>query len=212
MEFDSYKRHEKPKKIEEMLNEQKVRMDEIARLKAFNRLIDDANRRFETQINQTIMPKEELSSIPSTILANIGKKYKKKEWEEIYVDRFKAFEERKNNKINKKLEEKFLKRLIEEEQIQENEKQMKGNNQFIKKVVDRLNGDAERRKVGIDKKAKVDRSHSYFNMLSPVAPSTRVEMNEIDINSFKKQKAIKEGKYVFSVWFNEYYMSLLFNS
>ena len=45
LNFDVYKRQAKPNRIKEMISEQKVKIKEQSRVKTFNRLIQDANRR-----------------------------------------------------------------------------------------------------------------------------------------------------------------------
>ena len=51
MQFDIYKRQIKEDRINKLVEQNKVKMDEDERIKAFNRLIIDANRRLEAQEN-----------------------------------------------------------------------------------------------------------------------------------------------------------------
>ena len=218
MAFDSFKRIEKPKKIEEMVNEHKVKIKESSKIQTFNRLIDDANRRIESQLNSINLNNVNTHSkiddnegsghlategnlTASHHGTNNAKKYKKKEWDDIYEDRFKTYEDKKKSKIDKKLEEKKIKRLKEEEQILESEKQLKANSEFIKNVVTRMNNDAERRKVGMDKKFKINHSQSFI--VSKSSKVDRVLADVTDIKDFKKSKQAKENQYIFEVsYFN----------
>ncbi len=149
MLFDSYKRQEKEKSIEEMIEEHKVKINEEERIKAFNRLIDDANKRIEIQQ----FPSKEESEIT---LANInqGKKYKKNDWNEIYHKRFMKHEVKKKEKIDKKASEQAEKKLYEEDQIIES-LTMKKDKVLIKKLVNRMAEDAERRKANRLKNVKM---------------------------------------------------------
>ena len=47
MEFDVYKRQIKEKEIDKLIEENKIKIEEKERNKTFNRLIEDANRRFK---------------------------------------------------------------------------------------------------------------------------------------------------------------------
>jgi len=71
------------------------------------------------------------------------------------------YELQKKNKINRKKEQQLYEQIKEEESILEKEKQIKGDELFIKSVVDRMDEDALRRKLGIDKKCKPEHSHRH---------------------------------------------------
>ena len=55
MKFDIYKRQIREDRINKLIEEYKIKIDENDRIKAFNRLIEDANRRIEAQVNLEIM-------------------------------------------------------------------------------------------------------------------------------------------------------------
>ena len=81
MLFDIFKRQTKNERLEKILDKNKVKIDENDRIRAFNRLIGDANRRLEAQENI-----EDLK-----VKLNKGvedeKNYTTKDWEEIYQQR-----------------------------------------------------------------------------------------------------------------------------
>lgn len=81
MLFDIFKRQTKEERLEKLIEKNKVKIDENERIKTFNRLIEDANRRIEAQDQmedmKILLDQKNVSS----------KKYKFEEWEEIYQDR-----------------------------------------------------------------------------------------------------------------------------
>ena len=81
MLFDTFKRQTKEERLEKLIDKYKVKMDESDRVKAFNRLIIDANRRIEAQENMQVI-KSKLEEGPPSL-----KKYSQEEWEEIYENR-----------------------------------------------------------------------------------------------------------------------------
>lgn len=81
MLFDIFKRQTKEERLEKLIEKNKVKIDENERIKTFNRLIEDANRRIEAQDQMEEMKiKLEQNNVNS-------KKYKFDEWEDIYNDR-----------------------------------------------------------------------------------------------------------------------------
>ena len=104
MKFDIFKRQSKEEKINALVEQNKVKIDEDERISAFNRLISDANRRLEAQDNLENM-KNKLSE---DIINNDKKKYNNEVWNEIYNKRFKNYAE----KYNKKKEEEYKKKEI----------------------------------------------------------------------------------------------------
>ena len=95
------------------LFEQKREMrSEQERIEGFNRLIDDANRRFEAKERAEQM----LHDIKSSKKGN-NKKYSTAEWQEIYVSRFKNYQQKYNEKIKKQLQQKEEEMKLENEKI-----------------------------------------------------------------------------------------------
>ena len=117
MQFESLKRKNKDIKINELLekSKKKYKMKETQREKAFDRLIDDANRRL---ILKQEMLENEKYLIDYKDLMNNEKKYNREEWNDIYKKRFKDYEECKKKKMDvQRQNEKIKKMLKEEEEI-----------------------------------------------------------------------------------------------
>ncbi len=51
MKFDVYKRQSKNERIKKLMEQNKIKINEVQRIKVFNRLIEDANRIIEAQEN-----------------------------------------------------------------------------------------------------------------------------------------------------------------
>ena len=94
MKFDVYKRQSKNERIKKI---NKIKINEVQRIKSFNRLIEDANIRIEAQENiENLQGKLSLN-----LVAPSHKKYNYNQWDYIYKNRFKKFEENSKNKIEK---------------------------------------------------------------------------------------------------------------
>ena len=95
------------------LFEQKREMrSEQERIEGFNRLIDDANRRFEAKERAEQM----LHDIKSSKKGN-NKKYSTEEWKEIYKTRFEKYQKQYDEKIKEKLKKKEEELKLENEKI-----------------------------------------------------------------------------------------------
>ena len=111
VKFDSLKRNNKNKIVNKLVEKNKCKLDEPQRVKAFKRLMNDANRRiYEKKQKENL---EELSKYKD--LYN-DKKYNEEEWNEIYKKRFKNFEDNKNKKIEMNKQKKKIQKMIEEEE------------------------------------------------------------------------------------------------
>ena len=118
MQFESLKRKNQDIKINELLekSKQKYKMKEAQREKAFDRLIDDANRRLI--LKQEIVENEKYLMDYKDLMDANEKKYNREEWNDIYKKRFKDYEEYKKKKIDiQRQNEKIKKMLKEEEEI-----------------------------------------------------------------------------------------------
>ena len=97
MIFDVNKRQSKNERRKKLIEQNKIKINEVQRIKAFNRLIEDANRRIEAQENiENLQGKLSLN-----LVAPSHKKYNYNQWDYIYKNRFKKFEENSKNKIEK---------------------------------------------------------------------------------------------------------------
>jgi len=80
MTFDVYKRQTKDERLDNLIEKNKVKIDESERIKTFNRLIDDANRRLEAQ--------DKIEELRNNLnKTSDGKKISEKEWDDIYNKR-----------------------------------------------------------------------------------------------------------------------------
>lgn len=82
MLFDIFKRQTKSSRFEQIINEKKAKINETDKTMAFNRLIEDGNRRLEAQYK--------LNDLRNKIgfnSTNNPKRTSDKEWEEIYQKR-----------------------------------------------------------------------------------------------------------------------------
>lgn len=108
MEFDVYKRQIKEKELDKLIEENKIKIEEERRIKTFNHLIEDANRRIEAMDNLEKM-KKILNN--NDITEQPLKKYTDEQWKKIYDERFKAYlekvKEKKKNKLKNVLEQKI---------------------------------------------------------------------------------------------------------
>jgi len=82
MLFDIFKRQTKDDRLQKILDKNKIKIDENNRIKAFKRLIEDANRRLEAQ--------EKIQDLKDEINKGVEdeKNYSSKEWDEIYKQRY----------------------------------------------------------------------------------------------------------------------------
>ena len=95
MKFDIYKRQIKEQKINDFVNNNKVKIKEEKKIKTFNHLIEDANRRLKAQINSDNLNTQLGSDL---VEKKEQKKYNDNKWEIIYQKRFQNF----LDKVNKK--------------------------------------------------------------------------------------------------------------
>ena len=99
MKFDIYKRQDK---ISKLVEQNKNKIDEEDRTGAFNRLIEDANRRIETKENLDLMR----NRLEADLIGPPAKKYTTKEWKGVYNERFLHFQLEANKKRKEKIKEK----------------------------------------------------------------------------------------------------------
>ena len=118
MQFYSLKRKREQEKINKLIDENKYKLTESQRIKAFNRLMDDANRRItkKNQIEEEKMNEEEMRINTEN---NNSRKYSPKVWNKIYKERFKEYEEYKKKKIEIEIEKEKIEKMIEEEKSNE---------------------------------------------------------------------------------------------
>ena len=148
MQNDINKRQKKEDIVNRLIEENKVKIDEDERIKAFNRLIIDANRRLEAQENLENMK----NKLEEDITLGPQKKYSDEEWKEIYNKRFKNYVDN----INKKKEEN-IKLNIQKKINDENEEinlcpTKKASQKHIDEAAQRMYDEAKKRKIKRDEK------------------------------------------------------------
>ena len=125
MELYSLKRCLRDYKVEELTNLKSPKISEKEIVQAFNRLIEDSNRRLY-QSNKLLNTKESNEVSLNNKNINNNKKFKKKDgkksfskkkWDEIYEKRFISKEKERNNKLEMKRKEKEEKIKKEEDSI-----------------------------------------------------------------------------------------------
>ena len=125
MELYSLKRCLRDYKVEELTNLKSPKISEKEIVQAFNRLIEDSNRRL-FQTNKLLETKESNEVSLNNKNINNNKKFKKKDgkksfskkkWDEIYEKRFISKEKERNNKLEMKRKEKEEKIKKEEDTI-----------------------------------------------------------------------------------------------
>ena len=167
MKFDICKRQMKEYKINELIEQNKLRMDEEGRIEAFNRLISDANRRLEAQENLENM-KNKLSE---DLINNEKKKYNDEIWNEIYKKRFKTYEENVNKKKEDLIKKKQNKKLKEEIDTINLCKSKKKPQKLIDEASKRMYDEAIRRKIKMND--KLDRINKYNNEIDDASKYTK---------------------------------------
>ena len=167
MKFDICKRQMKEYKINELIEQNKLRMDEEGRIEAFNRLISDANRRLEAQENLENM-KNKLSE---DLINNEKKKYNDEIWNEIYKKRFKTYEEKVNKKKEDLIKKKQNKKLKEEIDTINLCKSKKKPQKLIDEASKRMYDEAIRRKIKMND--KLDRINKYNNEIDDASKYTK---------------------------------------
>ena len=95
MKFDIYQRQIREDRLNQLINQNKVKINEEDRIKNFNHLIEYANKRFEA-IERMEKIKQELNN---DLTANENKKYTEREWKKLYDKRFKKYENDVKEKI-----------------------------------------------------------------------------------------------------------------
>ncbi len=143
MQFDIHKRQLKEDRINALIEQNKVKIDEDERISAFNRLISDANRRLEAQENMENM-KNKLSE---DIINNEKKKYSNEVWNEIYNKRFKSYEDNINKKKKEELKKKENKRKKQETEEINLCKSKKKPQKLIDESCKRMYDEAKKRKI-----------------------------------------------------------------
>ncbi len=157
MQFDIYKRQIKEDRINKLVEQNKVKMDEDERIKAFNRLIIDANRRLEAQENLENMK----NKLEEDITSGTQKKYSDEEWKEIYNKRFKKYVDNINKKKEEKIKLKNMKKINDENQEINLCPTRKASQKHIEQAAQRMYDEAKKRRIKMDEKIRRINNFNY---------------------------------------------------
>ena len=186
MEFDYYKRKNKDKKINELVeqNKNRYKLNESERKKTFNRLNEDANRRII--LKQEIIENEKYLTDYREMIDN-SKKYNQVEWDKIYKKRFKQYEDIKKKKIDIQRQNEKIKKMIKEEEEINMCKMKKIPIKKIKENTERLYNDAKKREILRNNKNLIsDKSAKNFNFYKGAVCLTSFDDIEEDASKFMK--------------------------
>jgi len=193
MLFDIFKRQTKEERMEKLLENNKVKMNEVERIKTFNRLIEDANRRLEAQENMEAMKNKILEQ--EMIGMNSGKKITQEEWEEIYMERFLRYKVHQEQWRQDKFVEKTIQEKKKEDEIIGAVKTKKVSQQSIDQSVKRMYDEAVRRKIKLDETIKKKKEENGDE--NEIKNSNDEDDRDLTPTKFKKTK--KQQKYNFMV-------------
>lgn len=146
MLFDITKRQTKQEKLEKMIDKNKLKLSEHDRIQAFNRLIEDANRRLEASDSLDLQGRG--SNVNGYQEGNKGV-INKERWDKVYKERFMGYKEEKDRDREQKIIEREKGLKENEDAILEriNESSKKVSRQQVQEVVTRLYKEAERRQI-----------------------------------------------------------------
>jgi hypothetical protein len=151
MKFDIYKRQIKEDKINKLVEQNKNKIDEEDRIRAFNRLIEDANRRIEAQENLDLMR----NRLEADLIGPPAKKYTKQEWKEIYNERFLHYLIEANKKKEEKIKEKRQhQQKEEEEEVAMCKHNKKAKRKYCEESGKRMYEEAGKRKLRMEERIK----------------------------------------------------------
>ena len=157
MQFDIYKRQFKEDRINKLVEQSKAKIDEDERIKAFNRLILDANRRIEAQENMEKIK----NKLEEDISAGNQKKYSDEEWKEIYNKRFKLYMDNINKKREENIKINMMKKIKDENEEIKLCNIKKASQEHIDKEAQRMYDEAKKRKIKMDEKLRNLNKYNY---------------------------------------------------
>ena len=149
MKFDIYKRQIKEKKVNEFVNKNKVKIKEENKIKTFNHLIEDANRRLKAHSNLSNL---NLQLGHDYISKDEHKKYNDDEWKNIYRQRFKNFLDkvkRKNIETKKYYDDEKKKK---EDEILKFVPNKKASSEHIKEESEKMYEEEKKRNIKFKEK------------------------------------------------------------
>ena len=170
MKFDIYKRQIKEQKINDFVNNNKVKIKEEKKIKTFNHLIEDANRRLKAQINSDNLNSQLGSDLTEK---KETKKYNDNEWEIIYQKRFQNFLDKVNKKKieNKKYFDEEKKK--KEEEIIKLIPNKKASNEHIKEISEKMYENAMKK---------------YIKNNEKIEKLNNIKLNDFFVNNIKNEE------------------------
>ena len=179
MMFDVFKRQTKDERLTNLLEKNKVKINEVERVNTFNRLIEDANRRLEASEKLDSMKNNYLyaenNSQPRSVSLS--------KWENIYNERFLNYKKEKEDELKKRIieKEKILKE--EEDKIIENinKTTRRATKNTVEKICNRMYEEANKRQIVSEQRL---REFEYMTE----------KQNKL-IQSFSKKRVKKEIDY-----------------
>lgn len=195
MQFYSLKRKKKQERINKLLEQNKYKLSESERKKAFNRLMEDANRRINQRNEKIEEEKKNEEEEIRLYTENNNKKYNNKEWNKIYEERFKEYEEYKKKKIEIEKEKEKIEKMIEEEKSDINNKNIiipikiknKRNRLYENSEIKRMN-----RKIDLTEGNISKNSNKSENKLINIQSNKNNEIN--NIYGLKRYESFKNNK------------------
>lgn len=174
MKFDIYKRQIKEERVNQIVAENRVRRNENERIQGFNRLIQDANRRTEALDNL-----EKTKTRLDQNLLNPPKRYKAKEWKDIYDERFKRYREVNQKKLEMKWKEKIDEEMIKEDRVLKLCKTKKSSMKEIEEGVRRLYEEAIKTKA-----IKLEKKRNELQMIDYQSNTVKTQKKIYNANEF----------------------------
>lgn len=183
MKFDIYKRQIKEERVNKLVEQNKIKIEEEERIKAFNRLIEDANRRIEAQQNLEQMK----NKLEEDLIGPPIRKYTPEEWENIYKERFLSFLEEVNKKNEERVKEKKEMERMEEQQELELCKVKKASPKRIEEASKRLYEEALKRRAKQEQRIRANYENSPSKYKKIVDSEAYVFMSDDEGNNNNKE-------------------------
>ncbi len=184
MKFDIFKRQNVEKKMNDLIEKTKNKINENIRVKRFNKLFQDANRRIEAEdnLNNLKMKLDEME-----VEKNM-KKYKQSQWDKIYKERFEKYKKLYDEKIkiesSKKEEEQRKKEEKEIEMCKTIKKPLKNIIEYANKMYEDAKKKNEKKQNKIQYENLIKDNNIKTTSQSPLTKNNST-------NKFKISKRIK---------------------
>jgi hypothetical protein len=151
MDFYAIKKQFKDNKINELLQNKKVKIKFEEKVDTFNRLIKDANRRTDGK-RRVDIHNENTDSILPEVNSKSKEKMTSEKWDKIYKERFEEKQRERDKRVKiEQIKKEKVKKQFEEKLMEEIEsKRKKVSADVADKITNRLYNESERRKFKSD--------------------------------------------------------------